>query len=309
MMRRSQNTLQVRALSWFAVGTAVFAGPPVRAQDAQLPMPSSFVSQLDLACHKATGAGTPARSVTLNHLNPVLQELGFGAQLAQLAELQQLCVPVAKNNQLPSADVYRYIQYTDLACYRAYTMLPTPSVTLKLSQLNPVIRRMGLPDHEVKLSSLEQVCVPVAKRGAEPPDAAVLALIQHVDVACYKVDAAQTLPSYSLYLTDLNPLFNMSGQSVVTRVPEQLCVPVAKNNVKPPSGVLGIVQWIDFEKFSVLPSTVTVPMTLTLRHLNPQYAGVPPFSISMGTLTHLDLPVAKNGRFPPSVGPALGTAQ
>ena len=43
-----------------------------------LPSPNAFVSNLDLACHKVVEGGqTPVRSVVINHLNPVLQKLGF----------------------------------------------------------------------------------------------------------------------------------------------------------------------------------------------------------------------------------------
>lgn len=281
-------------------GTAMLASRTTQAQP-QLPTPARLTANLDLACHKVTGGQTPVQSLTINHLNPVLQNMGFGREQAQLGALEQLCVPVQKNDQVPPPDVLPYIQYIDLACYQASSTI-SRAVPLNLTQLNPVLRQAGIPDHPAIIRNLKQLCVPVAKRGAEPP-ASVLELIQHIDVACYSVDEPVALPQVPLRLTDLNPLFASSVQSVQTRQPEQLCVPVAKS-IAIPSAVANIVKWIDFEKF-VTPTSTTTPMPIVLRHLNPQFSSLPQFQIQMLNISHLDVPVAKNGQLPPEIQPTL----
>jgi len=271
-----------------------------------LPSAGAFVENLDLACHKVEGGETPVRSVRIAHLNPVLRELGFGSELAQLGELQQLCVPVAKNGVAPPASVRPYVENVDLACYRAFDFVARPPTSLKLSQLNPVVRRLGLPDHKIALGALEQLCVPVAKNLRIPPRE-VLWLVQHVDVACYRIETFEELPSIPLLLSHLNPVLRaipLPEAAIRTRAPEQLCVPVSKNGLTPPDPVLKVVQWVDFEKFGVAAAQLTPPLALTLSHLNPQFARFRPFKVLMGPLTHLDLPVAKNGALPPEIGPA-----
>lgn len=186
---------------------------------------------------------------------------------------------------------------------RAYELEARRPISLKLSQLNPVVRRLGLPDHKVLVHGLEQVCVPVAKNNQIPP-LDVLWLVQHVDVACYRIEPLEALPSIPLRLRHLNPILLALGlpdTAIGTRPPEQLCVPVSKNGLTPPDQALSVVQWVDFEKFAVDSTALTRPVTLELNHLNPLFAQFRPFKITVGALTHLDLPVAKNGAFPPSI--------
>lgn len=40
---------------------------------------------------------------------------------------------------------------------------------LKLSHLNPVLKAMGLPPEDVKVTDSTKLCVPVAKNGLFPP--------------------------------------------------------------------------------------------------------------------------------------------
>ena len=81
---------------------------------------------------------------------------------------QQLCVPVAKNNQNPNpAAVAQIIRYSDVLCYNHVGLPLDKALTLK--HLNPVLRAMGLPDEHVKVTESHKLCVPVAKNNMFPP--------------------------------------------------------------------------------------------------------------------------------------------
>jgi hypothetical protein len=289
-MRKTTKAISFVSATCFIGGAAILFSHEAHAQSTQLPSPDSLIKMLDLACHKATAADPPVRSLRIKHLNPVLTAMGFGEEQIDLGTLEQLCVPVQKDRQVPPPDVLPFIQYIDLACYQAKSPI-VRQTSINLDQLNPVTQRMGLPPHRVVIRDLRQMCVPVQKRGTEIP-ADVLKLVQHVDVACYNIDVPTNLPQLPLTLTDLNPLFNASVQDVRTLKPEQLCVPVAKS-VDIPREIQKIISVIDFEKFAVSAPSVVVPRTLTVRHLNPQFANALPFKFDMLNLTHLDLPVAK----------------
>lgn len=271
------------------------------------PSPFDLVSNLDLACHEVEGGATPARSVRIDHLNPVLREMGVPGLQAELGRLEQLCTPVAKNQVIPRRPALAYVRWIDLACYEARSE-PTENYELKLSHLNPVLREMGLPAEKVTVGALEQVCVPVAKNGVAPPDD-VLRVVEHVDVACYEIRPHDVTREFRLHLTHLNPVLRRLGlteDKVTVGTPEQLCVPVAKNGHKPPDGALRYVRWMDLKKYEAKSSAERRPIPLTLSHLNPQYASSSRFDIELWGIDQLAVPVAKNGQVPPDwdVGPA-----
>lgn len=278
-----------------------------RAQDkddiAPVPIqlsPYQLVSNLDLACNKVEGGQTPVRSMTINHLNPVLLEMGLKQEQAHLGRLEQLCVPVAKNQVIPPKPAYAYVRWIDLACYEAESEI-SPVANLKLTHLNPVLRELGLPPEKVAMGRLEQVCLPVAKNGVTPPEA-IKRIIEHVDVACYAIDPYTNFEPIDLHLTHLNPVLRRMGlveEKVEVIFPEQLCVPVAKNGKKPPEDVLRYIQWIDLKKYEAKPSEIRQPIRLTLSHLNPQLLWAPRFPIEMLVIDQLAVPVAKNDRIPP----------
>lgn len=303
-------------------GTAIFMmSTNSRAQESAdaaiapipiLPTPYDLVSNLDLACHNVRGGQTPARSVTINHLNPVLRAVGMKKELAQLGRLEQLCVPVAKNNVTPPRPALDYIRWIDLACYKAESdyIPPEELNPLKLSHLNPVLREMGLPPEKVIVGPLEQVCVPVEKKKPnasddeqiEPPDY-VKRLIEHVDVACYAIKPHNETDDFHLHLTHLNPVLKDKEDDITAKMPEQLCVPVAKNGWIPPRNIRSIVQWIDLKKYeAVSPEVAPRPIPLTLSHLNPLYAESESFDIHMYGIDQIAVPVAKNGKTPPDNG-------
>lgn len=129
-----------------------------------------LVSYVDVECFAVTSsqsiAGTP---ITLNHLNPLFttrppENLTFSSPGPS-----QICVPVAKNGDIPSADILQYVEYSDVLCY---PMLQGGiDHTLNLSHLDPVLLA---PPYSLKPATLliglsKTLCVPVAKNGDLPP--------------------------------------------------------------------------------------------------------------------------------------------
>jgi len=282
----------------------LMASKKTEAQDAaadfppQVP-PAMVVPYLDLACHTVEGGETPVDRLQLGHLNPVFRDMGITDEIAYLGKLEQLCAPVAKNRQIPPWPVRKLLRWMDLACYQAKSEEPHQRL-IRLDHLNPVLREMGLPTVQAIMTRLEQVCLPVAKNNVVPPDD-VLRFIQHVDVACYRIDPLVDTPSFPLHLTHLNPVLRELGikeQDIRALFPEQLCVPVMKNDRKPPQPVLDLVQWIDFMKYEAVSASDISPVKLRLRHLNPLFRDYNPFTIAFYDIDQIALPTAKNGVFP-----------
>src|SRR5262249_6955346 len=72
-----------------------------------------------------------------------------------------------------------------------------------------------------------------------------LALIQYLDVKCYRV-TAPSVPAKNVTLSHLNPLFTMPPEtSTIGPTPQQLCVPVMKNQQMPPTSVIQYIQYSD----------------------------------------------------------------
>src|SRR5262245_49530397 len=115
---------------------------------------------------------------------------GYGALLSSSnsAHAQQLPTPKALVSGL------------DLECYR--TPGPTMDFDLTLTHLNPVLRDLGLPAHQVRIKELVQTCVPVRKNNAWPVPAA-LPFIRHIDFACYRVEAEPFPAPVAINLTHL----------------------------------------------------------------------------------------------------------
>jgi hypothetical protein len=260
------------------------------------PSPRGFVSQLDLECRPAHGV-PPAAAVGVRQLNPVLKDK-IPNQNTPLGELDEVCVPVAKNGQIPSPKALEVIRWVDVACYRATG--PHTDVTLDISHLNPQLT--DLPDEKVTMARLEQVCLPVSKNGSVLPPA-IKHLVSHFDLGCYGLEGPTRDADRTLALDHLNPVIVGMGQPdhlVKMRRPHQLCVPIAKNNQPVPAGVLPYIEWADFLKYRVEPQAAIPVLPLWLTHLNPLYADRPPFfTVLEPDRVRLMVPVAKNGQLPP----------
>jgi len=206
--------------------------------------------------------------------------------------------PAAHAQALPSAKALA--SSLDLECYR--TPGPSLDLTVNLTHLNPVLIGLGLQPHPVILRELAQTCVPVRKNNT-PPAPAALPFVRQIDFACYRVDA-QPLPNpVPLNLTHLNPvLANLPNHNVALTRPAQLCVPVAKNGVLPPDGVLALVEFLDLECYDV-QAQAHPQFTVGLSQLNPQLTQIAPHPMTLTTSPRqLCVPVRKNAQaIPPAI--------
>jgi hypothetical protein len=281
------------AISIGSLSTLLLLAAPAHAQ---VPTPFDFVSQLDLECRPAQGA-PPAPQVGVRQLNPVLKDQIPPMQVP-LGPLEEVCVPVAKNGQIPSQPARAFIERVDVACYRAIS--PPVGVDLHLTHLNPVLA--NLLDEDVTLGQLEQICLPVNKNNAVLPPA-VKQLVSHFDLGCYALEEPTRDADRTLVLAHLNPVIRamqFPNRVVDLHRAHQLCVPIGKNAQPVPPGVLDIVEWADFLKYRVVPHDPIPPLPLWLSHLNPLYQQVAPFFVQLlGQPVRLMVPVAKDGHFPP----------
>jgi hypothetical protein len=214
------------------------------------------------------------------------------------ASSQSEVAPAVAALALPGPN--QFVSGLDLECFN--TQGPPLNLGVTLSHLNRVLLGLGVPAHNVVIRELQQTCVPVQKNGVSPAPAA-LPFIQHVDLACYRIDAAPLPTPITLTLKHLNPVLGgFAAHNVVLTQAVQLCVPVSKNGVVPPPEVLRLVELIDLECFKVDP--VTHPtFTLNLKQFNPQLQNIPPHNMTLvSSPRQLCVPVRKNNQqIPPDI--------
>lgn len=120
-----------------------------------------------------------------------------------------------------------------------------------------------------------------------------------LDLECFRTNP-YTPPTTTVLTRHLNPV--LAGLPVETHVlgpREKLCVPVAKNGMIPPVGVVDFVRFVDLSCYRI--SGVNVNQPLNLRHLNPLFStSVPPKNVTIFYPLHLCVPVIKNGVVPPA---------
>lgn len=260
-----------------------------------LPSPASFVRNLDVRCYKIPGA-TPGVNLQLTHLNPVLVSMGQPVENVTLGLPLDLCVPVYKEANVPPQDVLPFIRFVDWKCHAISG--PALNLPLTLDQLNPIIANLLGATTTVTVREPQQLCVPVYKNNAVPP-AEVQQLVNFLDVKCYRVESSPIPLNKQVKLTHLNPLITNPAETVTfLQPPHLLCVPVQKNQQTPPSAVLPIIQYSDVLCYRT--SGAQLNRTLTLTHLNPLLAGLPPETVTATDPTKFCVPVAKNGNFPPN---------
>ena len=277
---------------------AIHAGEKATEATDELPSPFDIASFLDLSCHRTDPVPPPVDGILLRHLNPVLLDLGVKETYADLGDMTQLCAPVVKNYKFPNDRILEYLKWIDLACFEAEG--EPANIPLELSHLNPVLRDMGLPDENVWVGHLEELCVPVVKNEAYPPEE-VRRLVEHIDVACYEIETGPTEP-FALQLTHLNPVLidlGIKHQWTFAYDAVKLCVPVMKDDQVPPEEIIDVVRWIDFKKYRVDPLTWLPHVNLNLTHLNPLFANGDIFDTMVWDAEELMVPVAKNGEIPP----------
>ncbi|MGW4792662.1 hypothetical protein ACWEPC_09655 [Nonomuraea sp. NPDC004297] len=162
--------------------------------------------------------------------------------------------------------------------------------------------RKGTPRHTIRRLLSAALAVLTAAFLAAPPATAQAVpspkeFVSYLDLDCFTTTAYQP-PAVALTLRHINPVLAGLPPVQVTLGPrEQLCVPVAKNTLFPPSTVLPYLRFVDLSCYRV--TGPQLDRTLSLRHLNPVLANVPGFEATLITPEQLCVPVAKNGVLPP----------
>jgi hypothetical protein len=276
------------------------AGARSSANAQPLPAPAAFVSWLDLECYRPDPSALNAalnQTVKLTQLNPALSTVRDHQVFA--GNLEEFCTPVRKNGVNPPAGVLPFEMYADFACYKVDSqfLLDAP---MALQHLNPVLRRMSpLPVERVRVGRPEQLCVPVEKVSPEAPPIpdAVRALIQHLDLECFNIqsDPPSVSPALPIRLGHLNPLFRgLFEERVTTLRPQQLCLPVAKDDRIPPLPQLRIAELVDLKKYAATPLVAPITRPFRVRQLNPLFSNIPEFQIQSLFPQRVALPVRKN---------------
>lgn len=138
--------------------------------------------------------------------------------------------------------------------------------------------------------------MPVVKNNANPP-LNVLNLVKFLDVKCYRAETDQ-IKTAVLNLKHLNPLLAGLPVEASTIVgPQQLCVPVMKNQQQPPADILPYIRFADVLCYQA--SGAPLGQNLMLKHINPVMSTLPVENVFIGNSLKLCVPVAKNGIFPP----------
>src|SRR6185369_8552382 len=217
------------------------------------------------------------------------------AALRALFLLALTAVPATVRAQAPPT-VLDFVSFLDERCYQISG--PSLGVPLLLTHLNPVFR--DLPAQNVLLGAPQQVCVPVQKDELVPPKD-VLPYLQYVDWACLGISGPPL--NVTVKIDQLNPVIaKLLGSTDVVTVlnPQQLCVPVSKNNEVLPADVQNLVQYLDVECFQVIAAKPVGGQILKLTHLNPLLTSLPLEVVTFNgpTATQLCTQVFKNNQIP-----------
>jgi len=122
--------------------------------------------------------------------------------------------------------------------------------------------------------------------------------VSNVDLECFRTNPYVPPTTTAIVTRHLNPvLASLPAEPNPLGVREKLCVPVAKNNVLPPPGVIDFVRYVDLSCYKTTGVNVNFP--LNLRHLNPLLTTLPPRNVVITVPQHLCVPVVKNNVVPP----------
>jgi hypothetical protein len=125
-----------------------------------------------------------------------------------------------------------------------------------------------------------------------------LQFVSYLDLECFATEPYQP-PDTVIVTRHLNPvLADLPEEETRLGVREELCVPVAKDDLFPPPDVLPFIEWVDLACYRIEGQEVHVP--LRLDHLNPLLAEqFPTREVAILFPTQLCVPVMKNGVKPP----------
>jgi hypothetical protein len=186
----------------------------------------------------------------------------------------------------------QFVANLDLECFRTSPYTPQLPAPLTLSHLNPVLAGQA-PWTINQLGQRQQLCSPVAKNDVMPPPE-VLDFVRYVDLSCYRISGPNI--NFPLTLSHLNPLLkDLPRREVTVMTPEQLCLPVIKNDSVPPDEVLRLVRFIDLVCYRETPQ-VPLGIKLRLTQLNPVLSSIPPTTVGVQANRQLCVPVRKNSQ-------------
>jgi len=148
---------------------------------------------------------------------------------------------------------------------------------------------------------LALVALPTAVSGQVLPSPG--AFVRNFDVRCYKIPFPQPPLGVTLRLDHLNPYFiqkQLPFEIVDVKEPQDLCVPVYKETVKPPDSVLPYLRYADLKCYGISGPSLDLP--LHLDQLNPVIAQRfgPSVEVVVREPQQLCVPVYKNTVAPPA---------
>lgn len=171
----------------------------------------------------------------------------------------------------------------------AMSPVPTPRRALRRLQVATVLMVLVAGG----LSSAGSATAAPAPQALPSP----LRFTSSLDLECFRTNT-YVPPAVTFLTRHLNPvLAGLPAENVTLGAREQLCVPVAKNDVIPPAGVIEFVRFVDLACYRITGTNVNT--TLRLDHLNPVLADVPTKSVVITVPQQLCVPVIKNGLVPP----------
>ena len=128
-----------------------------------------LVEYVDVECFAVTSSQQIAgKPITLNHLNPLFSGRAAENLTFPTPGPTQLCVPVAKNGDMPSSDIIQYVEYSDVLCYPMLGV--SLDAILTLTQLDPVLlNHYFVNPQSFSVGPSRSLCVPVEKNHDLPP--------------------------------------------------------------------------------------------------------------------------------------------
>jgi hypothetical protein len=169
--------------------------------------------------------------------------------------------------------------------------------------IQPVVRSLGAA--ALALAALAGLAPPAGAQVLPPPRT----FVDNLDLACYLIPN-QPPANVPLRLDHLNPLFqswHLPPENVVLQSPQDLCVPIYKNGVQPPSNVLPFIQWLDWKCYGISGPPLNRPLTLT--NLNQEIVRLvgPTLNVTVLNPVQLCVPVLKSftSQPPPPPPPAV----
>lgn len=160
--------------------------------------------------------------------------------------------------------------------------------------MHKLTRRLALPGGLFLLISF--LLSPAASGLPTPAE-----FVKNLDLRCYRIFNQPPL-NLTLQLDHLNPVFvkkQLPTQTVVLNAPQDLCVPVYKENAVPPSTVLPYIQFVDWQCYRI--GGPSLDIVLQLDHLNPVISQLlgPSDTVIVREPQQLCVPVYKDTVAPP----------